>query len=882
MEKLSLNEIRKKFLDFFQTKDHFVRKSYSLVPENDKSLLLINAGMAPLKRYFMGIDIPPSKRMATCQKCIRTGDIENVGKTARHATFFEMLGNFSFGDYFKEESIQWGWEFITEHLKMPVEKLWVTIYEEDEEAYTIWHEKIGIPADKIVRLGKEDNFWEIGVGPCGPCSEIYFDRGEEYGCDHPDCKPGCDCDRYVEFWNHVFTQFDKDEEGNYHLLPNPNIDTGMGLERVACIMQNVKSIFEIDTIKYILDKVVQICEQKYNHHSIQADISIRIITDHIRSVTFMVSDGIVPSNEGRGYVLRRLLRRASRHGKLLGVEGPFLNQLVDRVIEISKDAYPELSEKQEYIHTIISMEEERFQETIDQGTEMLKSYIHELQKNNMTFLSGEKAFRLYDTFGFPLELTKEILEEEKMQVDENGFKVEMEKQKERARRARQNSEGEGWKEDIYSQLDRHIQSKFIGYEKNESPSTILALVKEGQMVQKVEKGDSIAVILDVTPFYPEGGGQVGDKGILENDSCKIKIRDCKKIGNHRIVHFGEVTEGSVEVHRTIKASIDVDNRMNVARNHSATHLLQRSLKNIIGQHVEQSGSLVTEDKLRFDFSHFKALTEEEIHQIERLMNEKILAGLPIKVEQMSLEEAKERGATALFEEKYGNAVRVVSMGNYSMELCGGTHIKNTSQIGLVKILSESGVAAGIRRIEAVTGMKAYAYMKEKEDSLEQISKVLRTNSKDALEKVEQFVNELRDCHKEIEMLKNKLTSGAIEEILDTAIEVNTIKMICHKLSGLDIEGLRNLGDKLKDKLKSGLIVLAGENQGKVNFVAMATEDVVRKGIHAGAIIKQVAKIAGGGGGGRPTIAQAGAKDLSKIDEALEAVAQMVQKLTQKS
>ncbi|MCT4621509.1 MAG: alanine--tRNA ligase [Marinisporobacter sp.] len=874
MEKMSLNEIRKQFLDFFESKDHHVRASYPLVPENDKSLLLINAGMAPLKNYFMGTEVPPKKRMSTCQKCIRTGDIENVGKTARHATFFEMLGNFSFGDYFKNESIAWGWEFVTKYLKLPVEKLWVTVYEEDDEAYEIWNKKIGVDPERIVRLGKEDNFWEIGVGPCGPCSEIYYDRGEKYGCSDPDCKPGCECDRYIEFWNHVFTQFDKDEDGNYNPLPNPNIDTGMGLERMACIIQGVDSIFEIDTIKHILNKVLDISGQKYGQGNEKTDTSIRIITDHIRSVTFMVCDGIMPSNEGRGYVLRRLLRRAARHGKLLGVKGDFLTQLVDCVLEVSSDAYPELLERKEYIKKVIAVEEERFQETIDQGSEILKGYIDELKQENKNILSGENAFRLYDTYGFPLELTKEILEEENMTADEEGFKAEMEKQRERARNARANNEGEGWKEDVYAKLDENIKSQFKGYKEYEMNSKILALVNNGEIVESVQKGDAVTVILDETPFYPEGGGQIGDLGLLVSEGCQIKITDCKK-NNDRILHVGEVLEGSVSTDSVVKACIDVKNRMNSARNHTATHLLQKALRNVLGNHVEQSGSLVTPDRLRFDFTHFQGLTEVELERVEEIVNQKVLEGLNVLAEEMDIHEAKKKGATALFGEKYGDVVRVVSMGEYSVELCGGTHLNNTSQVGLFKIISEGGVAAGIRRIEAVTGQKSYEYMKEQELKIKEVSKLLKSNPKEVVTKVENLVNELKGVHKEVETLKNKLAKGAVDEILATAVEIEDIKVIRYKLSGLDMDSLRKLGDQLKDKLGTGIVVLGTEKDNKGNFIAMATEDAVKKGVHAGNVIRQVAKIAGGGGGGKPTMAQAGAKDISKIDEALEQVMNFV-------
>ncbi|MFZ5965994.1 MAG: alanine--tRNA ligase [Bacillota bacterium] len=874
MEKQGLNEIRKMFLDFFESKDHYARSSYSLVPENDKSLLLINAGMAPLKRYFMGTEIPPNKRMATCQKCIRTGDIENVGKTARHGTFFEMLGNFSFGDYFKKEAIAWAWEFVLQHLQMPKERLWVSVYEEDNEAFDIWNNMIGIPADKIVRLGKADNFWEIGTGPCGPCSEIYYDRGDKYGCGHEDCKPGCDCDRYIEFWNLVFTQFDKDENGVYHPLPNPNIDTGMGLERVACIAQDVNTIFEIDTIKHILDGVVELSGKKYGEND-KNDISIRIITDHIRSVTFMVSDGVMPSNEGRGYVLRRLLRRAARHGKLLGMHSNFLINLVERVIQISGEAYPELKEKQEYIKKVIGIEEARFQETIDQGSDILKGYIEEMKQSASTILSAENAFRLYDTFGFPLELTKEILEDENMTVDEPGFKEEMEKQRERARSARQDLEGEGWKEDVLSQYGDRITSRFNGYDEYEISSTVTAIIKDGEAVDQAVQGDYATIIIKETPFYPEGGGQVGDNGYLENEGCKVRIHDCKKGTNNSILHIGEVIEGTIGFGDTVWAKINTSDRVNTARNHTATHMLHKALRNHIGQHVEQAGSYVSHERLRFDFSHFQSLTQEEIERIEEEVNRRILEGLTVEAVETTIQEAKEMGATALFGEKYGETVRVVVIGDYSKELCGGTHLKNASQIGLFKIISETGVAAGIRRIEAVTGLNALSYMKERENKLLNISKALKVNPKEVDSKVDHLLNDLKSMQKEVEILKNKLATSATDDILNNVIIISGINVIAYKILDLDIDSLRSLGDQLKDKLGSGLVVLGTHDKEKVNFVAMATKDIVDRGIHAGNIIKEVARIAGGGGGGKPNMAQAGAKDINKIDEALEKVKEIV-------
>ncbi len=870
MEKMGLNEIRKAFLNFFESKDHYVRPSYSLVPEKDKSLLLINAGMAPLKPYFMGTETPPSKRMATSQKCIRTGDIENVGKTARHATFFEMMGNFSFGDYFKEESITWGWEFCIKHLKMPPEKLWVSIYKDDDEAFEIWNKKIGIPKEKIVRLGKEDNFWEIGTGPCGPCSEIYFDRGEEFGCDSEECKPGCDCDRYVEFWNHVFTQYDKDEEGNYHPLPNPNIDTGMGLERVACIMQNVSSIFEVDTIRHILDGVLAVSKKEYGKNA-KDDISIRIITDHIRAVTFMVGDGILPSNEGRGYVLRRLLRRAARHGKLLGIKGNFLSSLVDKVIEVSGDAYPELEERRDYIKKIISIEEERFQQTIDQGIEILKEYIEELKKDDKKVLSGENAFKLYDTYGFPLDLTKEILEEENMKVDEEGFNKEMEKQRERARAAREEMEEVGWKSDALSKIADGIDSEFVGYDNYETDAEILAIIRNGELLEEAEKESEVDIVLNKTPFYSEGGGQIGDKGIIKGEGFKVEINNCKKGNNGIPLHMGKVIDGQVKVGQKAKALIDIENRMNTARNHTATHLLHKALKEILGDHVQQAGSLVTPDRLRFDFTHFQAISEEELGKVEFLVNEKILESLKVNAIETTQDNAKEMGAAALFGEKYGEVVRVISIGEFSKELCGGTHVNNTSEIALFKIVSESGVAAGVRRIEAITGKEVYKYMTDITGKLRNISKLLKTGINDIEGKIESINTEMKILQKENEKLKNKLASSSMDDIIKSAEEIDGINIVAHKLTNLDMDSLRNLGDKIKDKLDSSCIVLASEMEGKVSFVAMATEDAVKKGIHAGKILKEVAKIAGGGGGGRPNMAQAGAKDPSKIDEALSKV-----------
>jgi len=711
MKKLGVNEIRKEFLEFFKTKGHIIQPSFPLVPQKDKSLLLINSGMAPLKPYFAGIEEPPGKRMATCQKCIRTGDIENVGKTARHATFFEMLGNFSFGDYFKKESIQWGWEFVIKNLELPVDKLWATVYLEDNEAFEIWSKQVGLPEDRIVRLGKADNFWEIGIGPCGPCSEIYFDRGQKYGCGSKDCKPGCECDRYVEFWNHVFTQFDRDEDGNYNPLPNPNIDTGMGLERMACIMQGVDSIFDIDTMQYILNGVCEMTNTEYNKDE-KTDVSIRIITDHVRSISLMIGDGILPSNEGRGYVLRRLLRRAARHGKLLGVNRAFLYELVDRVAKNYGETYTELIEKKDYIKKVIQVEEERFMETIDQGMEILNQYIEELLDASENVLSGTSAFKLYDTYGFPFDLTKEILDEKGLSVDEKSFESEMEKQRQRAREARVGIDTEGWKDDVFAGLNKDINTVFKGYNNLELEGKVLAIINNGEVVEESTIGDEATVILDETVFYGEGGGQVGDIGALYNETTKLTVLDTKKGPHNQIHHIVKIEDGLLHVGDTIKAKVDVTTRTNTARNHTATHFLHKALKDVVGEHVNQAGSLVTPERLRFDFTHFEGLTKEQVAEIEENVNKQILGGLNVNIFETSIDEARKIGAQALFGEKYGDIVRVVKVGDYSTELCGGTHVNNSGEIGILIILSEAGVAAGVRRIDAITGIEAYKYVQK--------------------------------------------------------------------------------------------------------------------------------------------------------------------------
>ena len=869
MKNLGVNEIRKKYLDFFQEKGHLKMNSFSLVPQNDKSLLLINSGMAPLKPFFTGQQIPPNKRVTTCQKCIRTGDIENVGKTARHGTFFEMLGNFSFGDYFKEEAIPWAWEFFTKVLQLPEDRLYVSVYQDDDEAFEIWNKKVGIPEKKIVRLGKEDNFWEHGTGPCGPCSEIYFDKGEQYGCDNPNCYIGCDCDRYMEIWNLVFTQFNREEDGTYSNLANPNIDTGMGLERIATVMQGVNSIFDVDTIKAIRDKVCELSNTKYGEDK-KKDISIRVITDHIRSVTFMTADGVLPSNEGRGYVLRRLLRRAARHGKILGINDLFLTDLSKIVIETSKDAYPELEEKKDYINKILTVEEERFYATIDTGMELLKQKISELKSSNTKKLKGEDAFKLYDTYGFPFDLMKEILEEENMTIDEESFLKEMENQKNKARSAREEDTYMGAEETIFHKLDPAMKSEFLGYDNNNlKDSKVLAIVCEENIVDTAKEGDKIVIVVDKTPFYAEMGGQVGDKGTIQNDNVLIEISDCTNFGGNKILHHGIVKKGQVRVNDSVILKIDEDERLSIARNHTATHILHKALKEILGNHIEQAGSLVSKNRLRFDFTHFEALTKEDLSKIEKAVNSHILKGLDVCIKETDIETAKREGATALFGEKYGDIVRVINIGGYSIELCGGTHLKNSAQIGSFKIVSESGVAAGVRRIEAVTGFGALDFYEERENTILNICENLKANPKNVVAKSLSITEENRKLLKEIESLKSKLSSGLLDEILNQKETINGIDILLTKVSNMDMDTLRNMGDKIKEKLSDYAILLASDNDGKVNFIAMCSDSVIKANIKAGDIVKTAATICGGGGGGRPNMAQAGGKDPSKIDEAIK-------------
>ena len=872
MHYMGVNEIREAFLSFFESKGHLRMASSSLIPHNDKSLLLINSGMAPLKPFFTGQQIPPRKRVTTCQKCIRTGDIENVGKRARHGTFFEMLGNFSFGDYFKTEAIHWAWEFFTEVIKLPEDRLYVSVYQDDDEAYDIWNKEIGLAPERIFRMGKEDNFWEHGLGPCGPCSEIYYDKGEEYGCGKPGCTVGCDCDRYMEIWNLVFTQFCKEEDGSYSNLDHPNIDTGMGLERLATVLQGVNSIFDVDTVKMIRDEVCRISGKEYGVKH-EDDVSIRVITDHIRSVTFMLADGVRPSNEGRGYVLRRLLRRAARHGKLLGIEGKFLADMCKVVISNSGEAYPELVDKRENIIKTITAEEERFYANLDIGMQILKQKIDEIKANEgADVMGGEDSFKMYDTYGFPLDLMEEILGEEGITVDEEAFRAEMDKQRERARSARGESTYMGADETVFNRLDPAMSTEFTGYDDLKlQGAQVLALVSGDEIMDEVHEGDKLVFITDRTPFYAEMGGQCGDRGVVAgNDGLKIIVEDCTKFGGNKFLHSGVVESGTVHVGDKVNMEVDEHRRLATARNHTATHILQAVLREVLGAHIEQAGSLVDNNHLRFDFTHFEAISREDLAKIERMVNEHILAAHPVEVKIMSLEEAKKTGATALFGEKYGDTVRVVDIGGYSKEFCGGTHLKNTAQAGSFKIISESGVSAGVRRIEALTGFGVLNYYEEQGFMFNEMMDMLKTTPQNIRRRIASVLEENRAMAKEIESLKSKLSGSLVDDLVNSAEDMNGIKFVAGEAKGLDMNGLRNLGDKLKDKLKSAVIVLASGSDGKVNLVAMCSDDAVKAGAKAGDIVKVAAGICGGGGGGRPNMAQAGGKNPEKIADALKA------------
>lgn len=873
MEKKGLNELREEFLSFYESKGHLRHQSFPLLPQGDNSLLLINSGMAPLKPYFSGEVTPPRKRMTTCQKCIRTPDIERVGKTSRHATFFEMLGNFSFGDYFKREAIAWAWEFITKVLGIPEDKLYVTVYLDDDETYDIWTKKVGVDPSHVSRLGKEDNFWEIGAGPCGPCSEIYFDRGPQYSCGSPDCKVGCDCDRYVEFWNLVFTQFNNDGKGNYTELKQKNIDTGMGLERLACIMQGVESLFDVDTVMNITKHVSEITGAVYGQ-SDKTDVSLRVITDHIRSTTMMICDGILPSNEGRGYVLRRLLRRAARHGCLLGVNRPFLYEVCQTVIRESAEAYPELKEKQDYITRVIQMEEERFSQTIDAGLKILRDLTDDLQAKGKTILPGGDAFKLYDTYGFPIDLTIEILEEKGLAVNREEFDALMGQQRARARAATAALGDFGW-EGLDLGLDKKNKTDFTGYQHFQETAKVLAIVVNGEIRAKAFPGEEAVLVLDKTPFYAEGGGQASDQGTIAAGDALVRVAGVHKSRDEKWMHSGKVEGGQINVDDTVEAKIDPERRKALMRAHSATHLLQKALRNVLGVHVEQAGSLVEPDRLRFDFTHFSAITPEELAEVEREVNHVILEGLPIRVDEMNLEEAKKLGAMALFGEKYGETVRVVRMGDYSMELCAGTHLDNTAKIGAFRVMSEGSVAAGVRRIEAVMGKEFLREAIETVNCLSRLSGMLKTVPNQLGERLEQTMAELRRLRHELEQVKAKERAGEAERYLDRAERVGGLKLLLAQIDDADADGLRSIGDVLRDKEETIVAVLATVRDGKVTFLSVCGREAVKKGMRAGDIIKKVSKAAGGSGGGKPDSAMGGGRLPEKVEEALQTAKQVV-------
>ena len=874
MIKYGVNELRRKYLEFFESKGHLKMNSFSLVPQNDNSLLLINAGMAPLKPYFTGQEIPPRRRVTTCQKCIRTGDIDNVGKTARHLTFFEMLGNFSFGDYFKHEAINWSWEFLTKVIGMEEDRLYPSIYADDDEAFNIWTKEVGVPAERITRFYRDengdcDNFWEHGAGPCGPCSEIYYDRGIKYGCGKPDCKVGCDCDRFMELWNNVFTQFESDGHHHYTELKQKNIDTGMGLERLAVVVQDVDSVFDIDTMKAIRDKICELAGVTYMEDE-HKDVSIRLITDHIRSVTFMASDGIIPSNEGRGYVLRRLLRRAARHGRLLGIEGLFLAKLAKTVIDESKDGYPELDEKRELILKVLTTEEENFNKTIDQGLVILSDLESRLVKEGKTCLDGEDAFRLYDTYGFPIDLTNEILEEKGFTVDMDGFNNAMNKQKETARGARKETNYMGADATVYDKIDTRITSEFVGYDTLETESEITVLTTSEDITDTLAEGMEGTIIVNKTPFYATMGGQQGDTGVITCNGSVFEVIDTIRLKGGRVGHVGKVTAGSFNVGDKVTLTVDEKKRIDTAKNHSATHLLQEALRIVLGNHVEQAGSLVTPDRLRFDFTHFQPMTEEEIEKVEAIVNEQIANSIDVETKVLAIEDAKKTGAKALFNEKYGDTVRVVCMGDFSKEFCGGTHISNTGLINSFKIVSESGVAAGVRRIEALTGNGVFAYYKDIEKKYNDICKAAKATPANVEEKIAHMQAEIKSLNSEIESLKNKAANEALGDVLNQAEDVNGVKFLAVKLNDVDMNELRNLSDDLKSKIGSGVVVLASAmGSDKVNLIVTATDDIVKAGVHAGNIIKSAAPCVGGGGGGRPNMAQAGGKNPAGIEKAFE-------------
>ncbi|MCI8427796.1 MAG: alanine--tRNA ligase [Lachnospira sp.] len=872
MQYRGVNELRRLFLDFFESKEHLKMKSFSLVPHGDNSLLLINSGMAPLKPYFTGQEIPPKRRVTTCQKCIRTGDIENVGKTARHGTFFEMLGNFSFGDYFKREAIHWSWEFLTEYVGLDANRLYPSVYEDDDEAFEIWNKEIGIASERIFRFGKEDNFWEHGAGPCGPCSEIYYDRGERYGCGKPDCTVGCDCDRYMEVWNNVFTQFNNDGKGHYTELEQKNIDTGMGLERLAVVVQDVDSLFDVDTLQTLRDKVCKMAGVTYKEDE-QKDVSIRLITDHIRSVTFMVSDGIMPSNEGRGYVLRRLLRRAARHGRILGIKDKFLSKLCETVIEGSKDGYPELEEKKDFILKVLSEEEDKFNKTIDQGLTILADMEERIKAAGSTVLSGDDAFKLYDTYGFPLDLTKEILSEKNITVDEEGFKRSMDEQRKKAHDARKTTNYMGADATVYDKINPVITSTFVGYDTFDCSSKISVLTTQDEVVEALSEGIRGTIIVDKTPFYATMGGQEGDTGLIKTEEGEFRVETTIKLKGGKIGHVGIMTKGMIKTGDVARLLVDEPARMDICKNHSATHLLQKALRTVLGSHVEQKGSFVSPERLRFDFTHFQSMTDKELADVEAIVNEKIAQAIPVVTDIMSIEDAKKTGAMALFGEKYGETVRVVSMSDFSKEFCGGTHVSNTAAIRLFKIVSESGVAAGVRRIEALTDMGVIHYYAELENTLNSAAKAAKTESAQLVRRIQAMNDEIRALSGENEKLKAELANNALGDVTQNAVDVKGISFIATKVENVDMNELRNLGDKLKNQIGSGVVLIVSvQGSDKVNMIAMATDDAIAKGAHCGNLIKAVAPIVGGGGGGRPNMAQAGGKNPAKADELLEKAA----------
>ena len=874
MKWMGVNELRESYLSFFESKGHLRHKSYPLVPINDKSLLLINAGMAPLKKYFTGESEPPRHRMTTCQKCIRTPDIDRVGLTARHGTFFEMLGNFSFGDYFKEEALPWAWEYITEVLEMPKDRLWATIYKDDEEAYDIWTKKIGLPAERVVRLGKEDNFWEHGSGPCGPCSEIYFDRGPEFGCGSPDCKPGCDCDRYMEFWNNVFTQFDNDGNENYTRLAKPNIDTGMGLERLACIMQGVNNLFEVDTVRNIMLAICEKAGVRYGADE-KSDISLRVITDHIRSTTFLICDGVVPSNEGRGYVLRRLMRRAARHGRMLGIQGTFLADIVDVVAKENYSEYPELTEKADYIKKIVKIEEERFAATIDSGLSILSGITEKAKKEGQSILSGDEVFKLYDTFGFPVDLTREIAAEAGLSIDEAAFVRLMEQQKQRAREARANISG--WSEASKTLLSGFPKTRFTGYTEDESEATVLGIVEDDLSVEAITEGD-FTLITDCTPFYGEGGGQVGDTGVISTEACTVTVTDTKK-ADGVYFHLCHMENGELSVGDKVVLKVDGVRRNAIRRNHSACHLLQAALRQVLGAHVEQAGSYVDENRVRFDFAHYAPLSEEELDKVETLVNRHILAAESVNTVETDVEEAKKAGAMALFGEKYGKVVRMVKMGDFSTELCGGTHVSNTGNVGLFKIISETSVAAGTRRIEGTTGFGVLQLMADKDRLIADTAKELKApNPHDIAKKAAQVETELKSEKSRVEALESRIASEKLSSLLEEKKEFKGLSLLLSKTENMTVEAVRAFCDNLREKDPSCVVLLGLVNEGKLNLICSVGKNAQQKGVNAGTLVKTAAQVCGGGGGGRPDSAMAGGKFPEKLPQAFQAVLELLEKL----